>query len=236
MYFRYIIINTTTMKKFVLSLLVAVTASISFSQKFEGIITMTMEYDDLPPEMEMYESMLPKENIIKIKNEKSRVESGTMGQTMVVITDTKKKSGVMLMNMMGQKIAINLDAKDFEAKKEEETKSTTKITKETKTISGYKCTKAIITDEDGSEMEIWYTKEIPAIKSQNDKLPGKIDGFPMLYTMTNTQMGEMTITITVSKVDTKAKISDSEFETPEGYEEMTQEELQQMMGGAMGGQ
>lgn len=222
------------MKKFILSLLVATTATFSFGQEFQGTLTMSMEYEDLPAEMEMYESMLPKENIIKIKNEKSRVESGAMGQTTIVITDTKKKTGVILMNMMGQKIAITMDSKDFDSKKEAESKTKTTITKETKTIAGYKCTKAIITDENGNDSEIWFTKDIPAIQGQNNKVPGKIDGYPMMYTVSDGKMG--TVTMTVTKVDTKTKISDSEFETPEGYEEMTQEELKQMMGGMIQGQ
>lgn len=221
------------MKKFILSLVVACATTFTFAQKFEGTIIMGIEYDNLPPEYEAYESMLPKENVLKVKGNKSRVEIPSMGGEQIVIMDSDKKEGVMLMNLMGQKIAMKMGPEDFKATEEaaKEDKSKTEITNETKKIAGYKCTKAIVTDEEGEEVEIWFTKEIPTVASENNKLKGSIDGFPMQYSM---ERQGMSMIVTVTKVD-KGTISDTEFETPEGYQEMSQEDLKGMFGG-MGGE
>lgn len=217
------------MKKFILSLVVAVATTFTFAQKFEGTIIMGIEYDNLPAELEAYESMLPKENVLKVKGNKSRVEMPSMGGEQIVIMDSDKQEGVILMNLMGQKIAMKMGPEDFKAGEEaaKESKTETEITKETKKIAGYNCTKAIITDEDGEEMEVWFTKEIPTVASENKKINGDIDGFPMQYSM---ERQGMSMVVTVTKVD-KGNISDTEFDTPEGYQEMTQEDMQGMLNG-----
>ncbi len=222
------------MKKFILSLAVAFATTFTFAQKFEGTIIMGIEYDNLPPELEAYESMLPKENVLKVKGNKSRVEMPSMGGEQIVIMDSDKQEGVILMNLMGQKIAMKMGPEDFKAGEEaaKESKTETEITKETKKIAGYTCTKAIITDEEGEEVEVWFTKEIPTVASESKKINGDIDGFPMQYPM---ERQGMSMVITVTKVD-KGSISDTEFDTPEGYQEMTQDELQGMFQGMGAGQ
>ncbi|MFT4595098.1 MAG: hypothetical protein ACI9LA_000872, partial [Bacteroidia bacterium] len=75
-------------------------------KKFEGSITFGLEYKDLPAEMAAMEAMLPDEMTTRIKGDKSRMEQSLgMGMSQVTITNMKTKSGTLLMDMMGKKIA-----------------------------------------------------------------------------------------------------------------------------------
>ncbi len=213
------------MKKQFLTLMVALATTLTFGQKFEGKVTLEMEYSDLPPELEQYESMLPKEMTQLIKGEKLRIEQSTMMGTNITVMDTKNKTGFLLMDMMGQKKAIKMDAETFETD-DKEVKTEVKTVKGSKTIAGYKCKKALVTGEDGTEIEIWYTEDLPNI-SQPGNAQSKVPGYPMQYTMNQNGMG---ITMTVSKIE-KQKIADSKFEIPEGYDVTTMEEFKESMGG-----
>lgn len=211
------------MKTKILSLLSAILLIGGVSaQTFEGKITYSIEYE-LPEAMEAQRSMLPTESITYITKGHVRVENKTMLGDQNVITDTKKKTSVLLINMMGKKVAIKMGGED------EENDNKPKITysKETKTIAGYKCKKATIEVKDAAgetqEMEVYYTEDIPA--EANDKFPG-LKGFPLEYTI-NSQGMVMTMS---AKTVSKERVSKSLFEIPEGYEEMTMEEFKGSMG------
>lgn len=213
------------MKKHFLTLIVALATTLTFGQKFEGKVTLEMEYTDLPPELEQYESMLPKEMIQYVKGTKLRMEVSTMMGNNITVIDSENKTGFTLMDMMGQKKAIKMDAETFETD-EKATEPTVKIVEGSKTIAGYKCKKALVTGEDGTELEIWYTEDLP-----NASAPGsaqsKVPGYPMQFSMNQNGMSS---TITVSKIE-KQKVADTQFEIPDGYEITTMEELQESMGG-----
>ena len=191
------------------------------AQTFEGKLTFGIDYE-LPEAMEAQRSMLPSEMIIYIAKGHVRIEQKTMMGDQNVITDTKAKKTVLLMNMMGKKMAITMtdDGKE---------KPTPKIiySKETKTIAGYECKKAtyITKDEAGEdqELEVFYTEEIPS--EANDKLPG-LKGYPLEYAV-NAQGMLMTL---AAKSVSKEKVSKKLFEIPEGYEEMSMEDFMKSMG------
>ena len=166
--------KTKLMTLLCLSLLIG---SIS-AQMFEGKITFGIDYE-LPEAMESQRSMLPSEMIIYITKGHVRIEQKTMMGDQNVITDTKAKTTVLLMNMMGKKMAITMN----DDGKEKPT-PTIVYSKETKKIAGYECKKAIYTtkDEAGEEqdLEVFYTEEIPS--EANDKLPG-LKGYPLEYSI-----------------------------------------------------
>ena len=141
------------------------------AQNFEGKINFGIDYE-LPEAMEAQRSMLPTEMSIYIAKGYVRIEQKTMMGEQNVITDTKSKTSILLMNMMGKKMAITMTDEGKE-------KPTPKIvySKDTKTIAGYECKKAIYSTLDEAreeqEMEVYYTEEIPS--EANDKLPGLKD-------------------------------------------------------------
>jgi len=191
------------------------------AQVFEGKITFGIDYE-LPEAMEAQRSMLPSEMIVYITKGHVRIEQKTMMGDQNVITDTKAKTTVLLMNMMGKKMAITMN----DDGKEQPT-PTIVYSKETKTIAGYECKKAIYTTKDQAgeeqELEVFYTEEIPS--EANDKLPG-LKGYPLEYSI-NAQGMLMTL---AAKSVSKEKVSKKLFEIPEGYEEMSMEDFMKSMG------
>jgi GLPGLI family protein len=197
-----------------------------FAQMKEGKITYDMTFSSDNPDMAMGVAMMQgSKMIMEFMPGKSRseVSMGTMG-TMVTVADEKADKALMLMNMMGMKYAV--ETKISDAKKEEGEKPNYKveITNETKEIMGYKCTKAIMTSDEGT-MVMWFTKEITAYTSGQNYYNDQMPGFPMSFTMQQSEMNiDMTVTGLEKKVDKKA----FDMSVPEGYEVKTAEELQMM--------
>ncbi|MFL2570924.1 MAG: hypothetical protein ACJ0QL_03490 [Parvicellaceae bacterium] len=213
------------MKKFTLSIYALLFATIFYGQKFEGTITYTLDYE-LPEMMEAQRSMLPTNMITHCKKEYSRVEQKTAMGEQIVITNNENGASTLLMNMMGQKMAIEVSQADQKPK----SSSNPVITyyEETKKIAGYDCKKASYTvyveeQKDSVSIDLFYTPEIPVIyNSQFENLKG----LPLEYSL-NTQ--GMTMEFVANKVDVK-KLSKTLFEVPKDYEKITLEEFKSMMG------
>lgn len=217
------------MKKIILTtLFMSILLFQTMAQKtFEGTVKFAITYGDLPPEMAGYEAMLPKELTTKIKNGNSKTEQSTAMGTNITIAD-KDGNATILMNMMGQKVAIKESAKD---KKQENNKPIITYIDETKEIAGYKCKKAELKFADTDEvMVVYYTEDISTLATNPQIGVNGLKGFMMEYSLEN-QGIEMTIS---ASTVTKEKISDAEFIVPSDYEVMTKEEFQKMMSGGVG--
>ena len=188
---------------------------------FIGKIEYTMEYE-LPEAYESQRAMLPTEMTTYIGGDFTRVEQNTGLGEQITINDLKTGGSVVLMNMMGQKIALSTEgaSKDFTPEIEE--------TGDTKEIAGYTCKKVIYTIPDDKvepvSFEIYYTDAIS--ESANTQFPG-LKGFPLEYVM---ETQGMVITY-VAKSVTEEKVAKSLSKVPEGYEKMTYEDFVKMMGG-----
>lgn len=206
------------------SILFAFPVLSGFSQdNFEGEISYTITYTDLPAEMKNYESMLPKSMKIIMKGNKSKLEQSQMMGKNVVVTDMDQKNGFVEMDMAGQKLRMNISTKEFE--KEENAMKNIEYLEETKTIAGHPCKKAIMKDDNGNiTMTIFYTEKI---KNQAQREFVGLKGFPLEYSMTQNNIN---MTIAASEVS-EMTISDASFQKSDGYQDITEAELQRMMGG-----
>lgn len=208
--------------RFILASVILFLFSISYSQNKEGKITYSISYSNLPAELGMMESMLPKESVFYFEKDKSRMEQsiGFMG-TQIVLNDNTKKMSYIFMDMMGNKVFM-------ETPHEESDASQLKITylDETKTIANYLCKKALIQvpGESAAPIHVYYTEEIQ-IENDNPEFKG-LKGFPMEYQISESGM---TLNFTVSKVDFM-DIPDHFFEIPTGYTKVKPEDLMNMMG------
>jgi GLPGLI family protein len=214
----------------ILTLAVAMLATtLTFAQKdFEGTIQYEIEYEDLNDQMKQMEAMLPKEMTVQIKDGYSKTtQPNAMGGETVVISEIQSGESITLMDMMGNKVALRTKAEDLK-EKQEEADVEIEYLDETKEIAGYDCKKAIITAGDGSEIVVFYTEELPSANVGNQAQ--QIDGFPMQMEISQEMF---TMISSVSSVE-KGKVKKIKMEVPEGFKEMTQEELQNMMQG--GGQ
>ena len=134
------------------------------------------------------------------------------------------KNGFIEMNMGGQKLRMLVSTEDFE-KEQESAPSNIEYLDEIKDILGYACKKAIMKDDAGNTvMTVFYTKEI-SNKSQKEFVG--LDGFPLQYNMTQQNM---TMEIFATGIS-KQSVSDGIFEKSEGFQDITQQDLQKMMGG-----
>ena len=221
------------MKNLLVTFMALAIALPTIAQKsFEGTVTFGLEYKDLPAEMAAMEAMLPDESVTRIKGQKTRVEQSMgMGMSQVVITDIKNESGTLLMDMMGQKMAVSMSKEELEKmeKKGADKKPEFKYSdSETKEIAGYKCSKATVSMEGVGEMEIYYTKDLPAGASKQFE---GLKGFPLEYTVDS---GQFKVKMTAKSV-AKEKLDKSLFEIPSDFKKMTFDEFQKAMGGIMGG-
>ena len=190
---------------------------------FEGKIAFVITYTDLPAEMKNYEAMLPKDMTIMLKGNKSRVEQSQMMGKNVIVTDMDQKNGFVEMDMGGQKLRMNISTKEFEA--EENILKNLEYLDETKTIAGYPCKKAIVKDDSGAVvMTIFYTEKI---KNQAQKEFAGLKGFPLEYSMSQNNIN---MVIAASEIS-EEKVADAVFVKSDGYQDITQEDLQKMMGG-----
>lgn len=185
---------------------------------------MTFSSDN--PDMAMATSMLTGSKMtISFMPKKSKIEM-TMGMfgKFTTIADIKKKKVLMLVDMMGQKNAAE-DKVDAAKADSARAASTVQLVDETKTILGYTCKKAIVTDKEGKEMTFWYTEDIKVDftgqRQFNTNVPGVILEFA-------TNQNEMVISFTASSFEKTIDKKEFDMKIPEGYVLKTPEEMQMM--------
>ncbi len=200
--------------------------NVNAQNKFEGKIVSAIEIPNLTKEMEMFKSLMPTESTTYIKGDKSlNVQKSSMSD-IKIYTNSVSKTVNMYSDMMGNKIAIKKNYAQDEKNKPTLDNFDLQSTNETKTISGYKCTKYIIKakkeDKNSFTTEVWVTTEI--ISNANiigESWVEKIKGFPMEYEI-NQDSFKLRIT---TKTIEKTPVEDSLFIEPTDYKETNLEEL-----------
>ncbi len=176
---------------------------------------------------------------IYFNGEQQKVEVNMMGGMMKfdVLMKEDGKSGVMLMDMMGQKMKINMDEEQIKKQESEGKVSADDLDitydkGDTKEIAGYKCYKANIKPKDSEDViQLYVTDELNAnAKSMEKRFPG-LKGFPLEFSM-----GGQGVMMTFAAVAVEKTVDNAVFNVPsEGYQEMTMEEFQKQFGGMAGG-
>lgn len=217
------------MKKTFLTLSLFLVSLITFSQISNGYVKYDIDVEGDDPMVASMMEGATMEMFFGNNNSKVVMSMGMMGKTIVTYNE-KKKSGLMLMDMMGMKYALKMSA-EYLKKTEEEEKNkndNTKVTltNETKKVLGYTCKKAIMTNEDGNESIFWYTEKFSVNKTAQQNLNAKIPGLPLIMI---SKTDGMTMIFTATKVSTD-KVDEKEFDLtiPDGYEEQDIEEFGKM--------
>ncbi len=196
-------------------------------QLSSGKITFDISYPDSKLDEETLAN-LPVEAIMKFKDDLIRVEvSMAMGKT-TIISNNKTGNGTMLMDMMGNKIAMEMNKEDMMKDKGNSPKPKVELTRESKDIAGYSCKKAIVTvgTSDGDKsFDAWFTNDLKVRNSFSSQIEG-IDGFLMEF---QTVQNGMSMKMKANHVDPLA-IDDSEFIIPDGYKKLSKEDLKKMTG------
>ena len=198
-------------------------STIYAQSNFEGKVVYAISYEDMPAEMKNMEAMLPKEMIIHIKGNKSRLEQNQLMGKNIVVSDMDQKNGFMEMDIGGQKLRMNISTEEFN--KDANQTPNIEYLEETKTIAGYPCKKAIMKDASGQvSVTVFYTEKI-SNKAHREFVGLK--GFPLQYSMTQQNM-KMEMTATVISEES---VPNDLFNKSEGYQDISQADLQKMMGG-----
>lgn len=223
------------MKKLFTTIAVVALSALSLNAQIkEGSITYDMKMEGLPPEQAAM--MGDMELKSSFKNGKALVEMNSMMFTN--ITAINDDGMIMLIESMGNKMAVKQTKAEMEKAAEKEKVADPKIEylNETKTIAGYECKKAVVTvvgkDKKEEKMDIWYSD-----KFDNPNKDGKgrgqsflkgFKGLPFEYTMAQ---GPMKFTMIAKSVSTDP-IDDAKFApSTEGYKLMTMDEFKAMQGG-----
>ena len=195
------------------------------AQSFEGKIVYSISYKDLPAEMAQMSSMLPSNQVIWIKGNKSRFEQVMDQGSTIVITDATAGSSTVLMDLMGTKYKLDIPKDEMEKLATEQEVPEIKYVDGTREIAGYTCHKAEVNmvGFDGVAT-FYYTEEIPPVKVQGMESL-QLKGMFMAYEFS---ANGMTMNIEVTNID-KGSVADSKFQVPSGYTEMP-DEMKSMMG------
>lgn len=213
-----------------LSLLIISSCSVfksgSTEKSFEGTIKYSITYPEssIP---EAQKQQLPGNLTLYIKGNMVKSEMITGMFTRKTIKDAEQQKATTLLDIMGQKYAIEQTKEDIRQQIEEQGKPKVTVTAKDKKIAGYDCKKAIVKSENEDEQTIYFSPEIGNASLNFDSpVYQQIDGIPLEYQMKNNMF---TMRLSAKEV-TKKKISDDNFVIPDDYKKVTQEELQNMLG------
>ena len=198
-----------------------------YAQTKTGAIT----YEMTMPDNEEMAAM--GSNTIKISfNEKSSATQmdmmgGMVSMKTITLDKNNAKETRMLMDMMGKKYEVTGGTEGFgnsDIGSLKDAESVTYNKKDTKEILGYKCYKASVKMSGGTISNFYVTDAIAVQAKADDKL--KLTGFPLEIEV-NSEKGKIIMLATAFDKEPTPNC----FVVPEGYKKVTQEELQQELGG-----
>lgn len=199
----------------------------------EGAITYTVAFDS--PDMNpMMKQMLDGSKlIIRFKGQAIRTEFDMAMASTTTVVDNAQNKGIMLMNAMGNNIAVVMNEEDLKQQNRNPEDVNITYLDQTKEIAGYTCQKAVM-DVKGQEgqsgqLTLYYTEEIRPENMNTQYTVEGMKGFPLEFevNMQGTKVLMAAQEVTAGSQDA------SLFTTavPEGYREMSMDDLQRMQGG-----
>lgn len=212
------------MKKFTLLLVISTLWTVMV-QAQKKISELTMVYDASvstgSSDPKIADAFDGATTTVYIKGNMSRSEMVSALFSSTTIHDSKTGAAVVLREVSGQKLLIRMTAQNWTEKNKRYNGITFTNTPETKTIAGYKCTKATATLTDGTVFTVYYTSDIIPENRDYDYQFRNLNGLPLEYELVQ---GKLTIKYTVSSINMNP-VPVSKFDLPKsGYREMTYEE------------
>ena len=219
--------------KIITSIFILFSITTLLSQLNEGHIKFEIDASANTPEMEMAVGMMQGSTMdiyFSKNNSHSELNMGTMMKVNTIVQGESGDVLVLMSGMMGNiATPTSLDALKEKADSKEAPNFDIELTKKTKTIAGYKCSKAIMINEDGDEMNIWYTSDIVVNTKGQSFDYEKIPGFPLAF---EANANGLLLTFSAVEVivglDKEKKKEVFSTNIPEGYKEMSPDELNKM--------
>lgn len=204
-------------------------AFLSFGQT-GTYVKYTLGIESTSPEMEMMKSMMEGSTMEIAISEERTYAKNNMGALSVTEIEVDIDSNTMTMYMSGMmgRMAFSGDLDSLEEGSTDEIDIDLKLFKnETKKILGYKCKKAVITDEEGNESTYWYTEEIERPEGVS-QMPNSIPGLCLEMTIVNEMM---TMTYLAEDVSEKTDIAKYKVVVPDDVEVQSFQDLKEMGSG-----
>jgi hypothetical protein len=200
------------------------------AKSFSGVITYTITYPDSSKLDASVMAALPVEMTTYIMGDMRKNVITSPMTNQVEILDAAAGTRTALIDIMGQKLSIISSKEEMEKEAAERPAPVITYLDTTKIIAGYPCKKAlmVITGKEGKtmNMEVYYTREITGVNLNLGSFQG-LDGFPLEF---STKQGPVTMMFTATTVK-RSKVKKNVFDVPEGYKQVTEEELRNMFGG-----
>ena len=199
------------------------------AKEFKGVIKYTITYPDSKFD-DATMAMLPQAMTLKSMGSKKKMEMFAGMANQVEITDAELMTRIALIDVMGQKFAISYNKQMVEEELKKDKEPTVNYLDDTKTIAGYVCKNAEVTSyADGIEQTImvYYTDELGLEDISFEGEFRNLEGFPLEYTIKN---DKIIMTFTASEIK-DGGVKKKDFEVPDGYKYVTEEELKSMFGG-----
>jgi GLPGLI family protein len=160
-----------------------------------------------------------------LKGNLSRAEENSNMFSSVTIYDSKTGSGVLLKEVNGQKLLIRMNEENWNQKNRRYMNLNFAKTSETKTIAGYFCTQAKASTPDGSEITVFYTRDLMPENKFYDPPFKNLEGLPLEYEI---RKGNLHIRYTLASINLNP-VPASKFDIPtSGYRELTYDESLKM--------
>lgn len=218
------------MKSILFTLLFVLSMGTISAQITEGQLTYKMEFSSDDPQMSAAIPMMQGSTMqLYFAKDKSAADV-SMGSFMKMksVMDSKLDKGVILIDIMGQKVANNIESISKQ-KVDKEKIGKPVMTSETKKIIGFNCKKYVIKDEtgNGNESVLWITTDIKTSLAGQDQFTNGIEGVPLEFS--TVQQG-MNVHFEASNFNKTVDSSNFSITIPEGYRVMTKEEIEKMGG------
>jgi len=217
------------MKKMLLGALIFISTCTSAQIK-QGNITYSMSFSGDMEGMEQVAQMFAGSSMeLYFMPKKSRVDMsmGAMMKTTAISDEAQNKALILMRGVMGN-IAVSASLQDVEDQSKGKMPNyTINLSNETKTILGYLCKKAEITDESGNTSTCWFTTEIEVLTKGQNGAYSLVPGMSLEF---ETNTNGFTMKFTATAINEKVKDLNGKFslEVPPGFELKTLNDLKLM--------
>ncbi len=201
-------------------------SGLSYSQKpFKGVIEYDIIYEsEKEANRKESDKILPLGMKIFYRSPKVKIEIANQIGKSVIIGDAEEESTVVLLDVLGSKLAIKNTKAEREKAMGDLPKVLIRYTENTKTIAGYLCEEVEIIQGENT-MNAFFTEEIK-IENPNWLTEYKdINGVLLEYTQISDNMKTRYIAKKIEKMNIKKK----EFEIPENYKQISKQELTKLL-------
>lgn len=178
---------------------------------FEGVITYSIQYQDIPSTFEGQEHLLPGQLKLYCKDGLYRLEHLGMNEARIQLIDQEEAESILLLDLLGEHIALRTPSDQLEREREACDDLIIRRKSGKVEVAGYTCHQAEVCDASGNvcNSHVAYASDLKGVFPE---MPA-FKGLPLQF---NTLKKGITAQYTASSVEQIA-LERALFSVPEGY-------------------